>query len=195
MDTAELRDPGAAFGRVTVGKGGLSQAQIEAIAGTQPPPGHPVDLALVFLEQGSLQGSLEDSFAFAVVEALRQSDRFGRITPLPSFIVPDQPSFDSLQELGVRSLSEYVLVFHLNSEDVFEWTRVVETQWQLQSSISFLLVDSKTGAMLTADKLFSTQDYRDRLFETGELEQAQRQVLAEQAELLGRKLAALFSEE
>jgi hypothetical protein len=195
MDTAELRAPGAAFGRVTVGAGGLSPEQIQAIAETPPPPGRPVDLALVFLEQGALQGTLEDSFAFAVVEALQASDDFDRITPLPAFIVPAQPSFDSLQELGVRSLSEYVLVFHLSSDDVFEWTRIVDTQWQLQSSISFLLLDSRTGAMLTADRLFSTQNYRDRLFETEESEKARRELLAAQAALLGRKLATLFSTE
>jgi hypothetical protein len=193
FDTAAMRDAGRDFGRVTVAKNGLSPEQIAAIKATRPPGGQPVDVALVFLQNGGGLESLEDTFSFAVVDGLKKSATFKRITPLPRFIVPAEPSFDALQELGIRSLSDYVLVFHVNGADLFKWTAVVESEWELQSSISFILVDSKTSALLTADKLFSTERYRGKLFESDELEKAQRKLFAEQAALLAKKLGGLFA--
>lgn len=151
-----------------------------------------MDVAVLLVTNGYIDARLQDMFAYDLVQGLKKSGKIDRVTLLPDFLIPEEISFDTIQELGVRSLSEYVLVFDLDATRLFRWTKVLTGQYEVHSSISFIMVDSGTSAMLAADRLYSVQAYEERLFEVGELERAQRTLFSEQAKLLGEKLDALF---
>ncbi len=106
--------------------------------------------------------------------------------------MPEVISFNTIQEIGVRSLSEYVLVFYLDASEMFRWTALVRNRYEVNSSISFIIVDSGTTAILTADRIHSTQQCTEDLFELGEQEKAKKNIFSEQAHLLGKKLERLF---
>lgn len=132
-------------------------------------------------------------FAYDLVQELKKSSKIGRVTLLPAFLIPEQVSFSTIQELGVRALSEYVLVFYWDASEFFRWTAIAVGKYEVDSTVSFIVVDSGTSAMLTADRLHSTEQYTENLFKIGEQERAQKGIFSQQAKLLGRRLDALLS--
>lgn len=191
-DTAKFRTQKQDYTRIALHEDGLTQDQIEVISSTRPPQEFPVDVSVILLKNGYIDTRLEEMFAYDLVQQLKDSDRIDRVTLVPDYLVPENVSFEAIQELGVRSLSDYVLVFYLDASEFFRWTAIATSKWEVNSSISFILVDSGTSAMLTADRLHSTQQYRTNLFKVGEQEKAQKTIFSEQAGLLGRKLGELF---
>ena len=71
-------------------------------------------------------------------------------------------------------------------------TKILQTKYEINSSITFLMVDSYTSAMLTADKLYSTQEYKNNLSELEEQRKAQKIIFTEQSTLLAKKISQLF---
>lgn len=191
-NAAQFREGAIQYKRVALHKDGLTAEQIKVISSTQPPKTFPVDVSLILIKNGYVDARLEDMFAYDLVQGLKKSDKINRVTLIPSFLVPENVSFSAIQELGVRSLSEYVLVFYLDASELFRWTAILSSKCEINSSIAFILVDSGTSAMLTADRLQSSAQYKGNLFEIGEQEKAQKAVFSEQAQLLGEKLDKLF---
>lgn len=192
-DAAQFRDRALQYKRLALHENGLTAEQIKVISSTEPPKTFPVDVSVIFIKNGDIDTRLEDMFAYDLVQGLKKSDKIDRVTLVPGFLVPESISFNTIQELGVRSLSEYVLVFYLDASEFFRLTTVLSGEHEVNSSISFILVDSGTSAMLTADRLHSTEKYKESIFRVGEQEKAQKVIFAEQAQLLGKKLDALFS--
>lgn len=192
-DAAQFREVPVEYGRVTLHSGGLTAEQIAVIGSTRPPQKFPIDVAVILVTQGYVDARTQDMFAYDLVQGLKSSPQIERVTLIPSFLVPTEVGFDAIQELGVRSLSEYVLVFHLDASELYRWTKLLKSQYELSSAIAYIVVDSATSAMLTADRLQSAHVYEDKLFESAEREQAQREILSEQGRLLAAKLNELFS--
>jgi len=194
-DTAQFRDREIQHKQVALHEGGLTAEQIKVISSTQPPDTFPVDVSVIIIKNGYIDTRLEEIFSYGLVQELKSSEKISRITLVPNFLIPDNLSFNTIQELGVRSLSEYVLVFYLDASEIFRWTAILSSKYEVSSSISFILVDSATSAMLTADRLYSTEQYKENLFEIGEQEKAQKAIFSEQSQLLGKKLDSLFKGE
>jgi len=190
---AEFREAPVQYERVALHEKGLTAEQIATISATRPPAELPVDVALLIITNHYVEPRIEEMFTYGLVQGLKSSEMFDRITLVPDFLIPEELGFAAIQELGVRSLSEYVLVFHLDASEVFRWTELFSSKYELSSAISYIVVDSGTSAMLTADRLHSTHEYKDRLFERGEEEEAQKAILTEQAQLLSSQLDALFN--
>jgi len=192
-EISAFREEPVEFAAVTLHEGGLSAEQIDVIKATRPPHQFPVDVAVILIRRGRISTRAEEMFSHDLIQTLDASDRIGRVTLVPSFLVPETISFPSIQELGVRSLSEYVLVFYLDAAKFMESTCIESNRYELSSSISYILVDSGTSAMLTADRLHSLQEYTDHLFKSGEEKKALETLFSEQARLLGGQLDALFA--
>ena len=87
----------------------------------------------------------------------------------------------------MRAFNEYIIVLSLNFDEYFNWTRMVKSQFEIDSNIEFIVVDSKTAAIRLADKLQSAIIYNSNLFEIGGGEKAEREISLEQGKLLGEK--------
>ena len=98
-----------------------------------------------------------------------------------------------IQELGIRTLTEYVIVFIIDEESFFRWTKILETKFEITSAADFIIVDSQTTAILASDRLFSQITYEENLFKVGEKKKAQEEIFSEQGQLLGEKLSRLYS--
>lgn len=192
-ETGQFRDREIEYSQIALDKDGLSQKQIEAITSTKPPESFPVDVAIIILKNGYIDPQIEDTFTYNVIRQLNKSEKIKRITLIPEFLVPTPINFNAIQELGVRSLSEYMIVFNVDSSELFKWTTIVKDKYEISSSVNFILVDSFTSAMLASDKLFSTQEYFENLFELDEKRKAQKVLFSEQSKLLADEIDILFT--
>jgi hypothetical protein len=191
-DTARFRDREYAVKRITLNDGGLNSSQIQAIASTKPPAKFPIDISIIVTHDGSIRNEMEQLFMSKAIAKVKSSPVIDRIVPIPKFLLPAQLNFSIIQELGIRTLSEYVIVFVLDPETFFQWTRILETEFKITSAIDFIVVDAQTTAILSSDRLFSTITYTENLFKAGEREKAQEEIFSEQGEVLGRKITELF---
>jgi len=123
---------------------------------------------------------------------LRKYEKIARVIPVPTFLIPQKINFAKIQELGIRTMSEYVLVLYLDASTLFKWTVIIETEYEIESIVDFLLVDSQTTAIIATDKLYSSVLYRANIFKPGEREKAEIEIFAEQGEILGEKMKGLF---
>lgn len=191
-ETARFRHREYTTDRITLTEGGLTSAEIKSISATKPPSDFPVDLALIVIKDRFVKNETEQLFVSNVIKELKKSEKIDRITPIPRFLLPYQLNFAVIQELGIRTLSEYVIVMVIDGESFFKWTKIAESKFQITSTVDFILVDARTTAILASDRLFSTVYYQENLFKVGEKEKALKEVFGEQGELLGQKLAELF---
>lgn len=192
-NTSQFRDRSVNTEKIALNKDGLSLEQIKLISSTKPPKKFPVDIAVILVTDGYISSEVKNTITYNMVSELKKYNKIKRITIIPKFLLPNQLGFNTIQELGVRSLSEYTLVLHINSSDVFNWTKLINSQYEVHSDIDYILVDSYTSAMLTSDKLFSKQIYETNLFEIKERRKAQKQLFAEQGNLLANNIKSLFS--
>jgi len=191
--TSKFNNEGLRVSRVALNKEGLSNEQIKVIAATKPPVSFPLNLSVIFVVNSPVSNEIINELSFEVVSALKRIDKVGRITVIPDYLVPANLSFNAIQELGIRSLSEYVLVVNLDSRNLFRWTAIFQTKYEVQSDIDYLLVDSFTTAILASDKLVSKQLYLSNPFETGKEKEARNQLFVEQGKLLESNLYSLLN--
>ncbi len=171
----------------------MTQEQIQAITSTKPPSESPIDLSIIIIKDPNISNELEQLFVSKVIAGLRKSQNIKRIVPIPRYLLPEKVSFPMIQELGIRTLTEYVIVFIVDRESFFRWTKLFKTKFEITSAADFFIVDSQTTAILASDRLFSETTFNDNLFKTGEARKAQEEIFTEQGELLGEKLGLLFA--
>jgi hypothetical protein len=127
-----------------------------------------------------------------LVSELQKNEKIARVIPVPTFLIPQKINFAKIQELGIRTMSEYVLVLYVDANTLFKWTVILETEYEIESIIDFLLVDSQTTAIIATDKLYSSVLYRANIFKPKEKEKEEIEIFSEQAEILGQKMRSLF---
>jgi hypothetical protein len=191
-DTFQARENEYDVGSIALQEGGLSSDQIEAIKSTRLSADFPVDISLILIRNGYIEPDQEKILISSVVAELRKYEKIARVIPLPGFLIPKEINFASIQELGIRTLSEYVLVLYIDAKTLFKWTAIIETEFEIESVIDFLLVDSQTTAIMATDKLYSTVLYRANIFKPWEREKAQEEIFSEQGQILGEKMRDLF---
>jgi hypothetical protein len=191
-DMAEFRTRDVEYSNIAMDKDGLTKEQIDAIISTKPPKSFPVDISIIVMRSGYLDSRDLDDFTYNVVSQLKKSDKIDRVTLIPNYLVPRPIDFNAIQELGVRSLSEYVIVFNIDSSQFFSWTKIIETKYEIKSAINYIFVDSFTAAMLAADKLSSTQEYKTKIFSIGERRKARKELYTQQAKELAAQIDRLL---
>lgn len=190
-DTAQFRDEGMKIGKIVPNKDGLSEEQVKFIASTKPPSIFPVDVSILVVGD-QLDTRLQNLLVGNSIKGLKASTNISRIVPIPSFIVPETLNFSSIQELGVRALSEYIIVLSLDARNYFNWTRVVDSEYEITSDIEFIVVDTRTAAVVLSDKLHSKNIYIANLFNFKERKKAEFEVFGQQGTLLGTKISSLL---
>ena len=191
-DTGKFRSREFSIEKIVPNKDGLSEEQIKYITSTKPPSKFPIDVSILIMNT-YVDPKIENLLMSNAISGLKSSDKISRITPIPKFLNPNPVNFSSIQELGVRTLSEYIIVLNLQSSDYFKSTRITSSEYEILSNIEFILVDSKTAAIVLADKLKSSKIYTGSVFQVGEYEKAQEEIFSEQGKLLGLKISELFN--
>ncbi len=178
---------------IALNPNGLTPQQIKVIASTKAPHDFPLDISVIFLTDGYINSDLKDVLQFGIISQLKTNPKISRITIIPDFIIPNSISFSSIQELGIRSLSQLVIVFNMNSSDIFkEYVFMEGRKIKVTSRIDYMIVDSYTSAILTTERLYSEKIYNDEAFKAGEREKAVREIFREQAIILGHSINTLF---
>jgi phosphoribosyl-dephospho-CoA transferase len=191
-DTFQARESEYTTGSIALQEGGLTSEQIEAIRRTRLTSDYPVDISLILIRNGYIDPEQEKILISSVVDRLKKNDKIARVIPVPDFLVPQKINFAKIQELGIRTLSEYVLILYLDARTLFKWTVIIETEYEIESVIDYLLVDSQTTAIMATDKLYSKVLYKANIFKPHEREKAQEEIFSEQGEILGEKMKNLF---
>jgi len=192
LETAEIRERDYNVSKVTLTQNGLSQAEINSISQTKYPKEFPVDLSFVVMKDYYVDNSMEQIFLKNIVDSLKLSKKIDRIVPLPRFLIPQEISFPKIQELGIRSLTEYVVVFNINSETFFHIEELINSKIEITSAIDFILVDSKTTAIVAAEKLDSSLLYDTQVFKDTNKRKAQEEIFSEQGKAFSKIIAGLF---
>ncbi len=192
-DTAQFRGREFKSDKITLTDAGLTKEQIQTISSTRPPSQFPVDLSIIMIKDRYINNEIEQLFVSQMIEQFKESKSIERIVPIPKYLLPAEVTFPIIQELGIRTLTEYVVIFILDEESFFKNTKILETQFEVTSAADFIIVDSKTTAILTSDRLFSQLKYKENLFKVGEKKKAQVEIFTEQGKLLGQKLSQLFA--
>ncbi|MBN1648022.1 MAG: hypothetical protein JW874_08320 [Spirochaetales bacterium] len=193
-NTAEFSESGMPVSGISMSSESFSDKQLEAIISTAFPPDKPVSIALYYLTESDRYsyGNTDFDPLPAVIDRLQTRSFIRRIVPVPKFLVPGELNIDALQQLGIRTLSEYSLIIYGKSRDKFFSSKSSAGHYIIASTLEFILLDNKTTAIIAADKLFSEKDTKFQLFSDRERTEALKIICLEQADLLNEKMEALF---
>jgi hypothetical protein len=191
-ETFQAREKKYDVSSIALQEGGLTNEQIEAIRSTKPAADFPIDISLILIKNGYIESNREKILIGQLISELQKNEKIARVIPVPIFLIPQKINFAKIQELGIRTMSEYVLVLYVDANTLFKWTVILETEYEIESIIDFLLVDSQTTAIIATDKLYSSVLYRANIFKPKEKEKAEIEIFSEQAEILGQKMSSLF---
>ena len=153
-DTAQLREREFRAEGVTIDVEGLSPAQISSISATRPPASLPVDIALMLVKESRIPIEMEELLLLNVIANVQGTPAVQRVTPIPRLLRPVSFTWAAIQELGIRTLSEYVVILSVDSERLMKWTKILDTKFEITSRIDFMVVDSRTTAVVGTDRLF-----------------------------------------
>jgi hypothetical protein len=192
-ETFQAREKEYDVSSIALQEGGLTSEQIESIKCTELAADFPIDISLILIKNGYIESDREKILIGQLIGELQKYEKIARVIPVPAFLIPQKIDFAKIQELGIRTMSEYVLILYVNAETLFKWTVILETEYEIESIVDFLLVDSQTTAIIATDKLYSSVLYRANIFKPGEKEKAEGEIFSEQAEILGRKMRGLFN--
>jgi len=178
---------------IALNPNGLSAEQIKVISATKPPKDFPVDVAIIFISNGYIASDLKEELQYGVIEELKKSNEIERITIIPNFIVPRNLSFASIQELGIRSLSEIVIIFNMDSNSIYQQFNLFSAdKIKITSKIDYMIIDSQTSAILTTEKLYSEKIYDEKIFKQNENRKAIKNIISDQTKILGNSINILF---
>ena len=191
-DTLQTRDRDFKANKIQLSTNNLSAEQIKHILNTKITKNFPVDLSLVIKKDYYVTESDEFLFTKTMITSMKKIEKIKRIVPIPEFITPEKLDFSTIQELGVRALTEYIILFDFSSNRYFNWHFISPSEVTLTSTIDYLVIDSQTGAIVASDKLQSYKTYKRNLFTDGNYEKVKKEFFISQGEELGNKLGELF---
>lgn len=176
---------------IAVGEGGLSRDQVSSILATKFPPEEPVSVSIFYLFRDENIDGYDP--LRAIVAKLKELPFIDRIVIVPRILYGTGISLDRIQQIGVRSLSEYSIVFFSDAENVFFSYKSPAGTYIVSSTLEFMLVDNRTTAIIATDTLFSEFDTTFELFSDKAYRESLDAMYAEQTKLLNAKLTTLFS--
>jgi hypothetical protein len=111
---------------------------------------------------------------------------------VPRVFVPQAITFDIIQDLGIRSLCEYTLIFYSNSNRTMTFSQWITGEFKFESDIEFSLIDNQTMAIIASDRLYSSIIKKGSSLNSKDIEEAEHEIYTLQAKLLAEKLNILF---
>jgi hypothetical protein len=201
--TSSFRPAAPAMDGIAVPAGSLTSDQINAILATKFPPAKPVSLAIFYLVKPRYAGASDPARDYdpmpAIVAKLRASGLFVKVVPVPPFLLPvsnilvPAASIDAIQQIGIRTLSEYSLVLTGNAENVLFSYKSPLGNTMISSTLNVLLLDNRSSAIIATDKLFSEFQTPADFFSDKNAHETMEKLYGEQSEVLVKKLQDLFT--
>jgi hypothetical protein len=180
---------------VTISEKGLSAEQINSILATGFPPGKTVSLAVIFLYNYSSYGARNNGLSYYIMNEGKNINGVEKFVPIPRIFIPSKLSFTNIQELGIRSLCEYTLIFYNDSNKTMTFSQFMSGEFKFESDIEFSLIDNQTTAIIASDRLYSSIIKKQRFLSDEDIEEAEDEIYTLQAKLLTEKLISLFSKQ
>jgi hypothetical protein len=176
---------------VTISEKGLNKEQINSILSTKFPPKNTVSLAVIFLYRYNTYSSNNKELSYYIMTQGKNINKVEKFVPIPRIFVPQKLTFDIIQDLGIRSLCEYTLIFYNNSNRTMTFSQWITGEFKFESDIEFSLIDNQTTAIIASDRLYSSVLKKGRTDK--EIEEAEDEIYTLQAKLLAEKLNVLFN--
>ncbi len=190
--TARFRDSSMDSGTIALSPNGLTKDQIDAILSTKFPPEKPVSISLFYLARSAYSGPIAYDPTQAMIKKLDKSKYVSRIVPVPRIMIPGTITFEAIQQIGIRSLSEYSMIFYGDSDNVFFSYKSPAGQYMVSSTLEFMMIDNRTTAIIASDKLFSEFQTPVEFFTDKEYQKNLEKMYQEQADILYQKMLDLF---
>jgi len=178
---------------VAISEKGLSVEQINSILSTKFPPRNTVSLAVIFLYRYNSYSANNNGLSYYIMNEGKNINRVEKFVPIPRIFIPSRLSFDNIQELGIRSLCEYTLIFYNNSYRTMTFSQFLSGEYKFESDIEFSLIDNQTTAIIASDRLYSSLIKKRTLLSSQDIEEAEDEIYTLQAKLLTEKLNILFN--
>jgi len=191
-DTFSHRDSDFVQTNIAISERGLTQEQISAILSTRFPPQQTVSIAVIFLQRFNSRSLNNLGLPFYIINQGRNINNVEKFVPIPRLFIPNRLTFDTIQDLGIRSLCEYTLIFNSSTNRTMTFRQWVAGEHQFESDIEFFLIDNQTTAIIASDRLYSSFVLRRQHLNDNDITEAEDILYTMQAELLAEKLNALF---
>jgi hypothetical protein len=176
---------------VTVSEKGLSKEQIDSILSTKFPPQNRVSLAVIFLYRFNTYSANNNGLSYYIMNQGKNINNVEKFVPIPRIFIPQKLTFDIIQDLGIRSLCEYTLIFYNNSNRTMTFYQWITGEFKFESDIEYSLIDNQTTAIIASDRLHSSILKKGR--SDKDIEEAEDEIYTLQAKLLAEKLNILFN--
>jgi hypothetical protein len=177
---------------VTISERGLSREQINSILSTKFPPENTVSIAVIFLQRFNTRSVNNNGLPYYIMNQGKNINNVEKFVPIPRIFVPQKITFDIIQDLGIRSLCEYTLIFYSASNRSMTFSQWIRGQFKFESDIEFSLIDNQTTAIIASDRLYSSIVKNGSSLSDSDIEAAEDEIYTLQAKLLAEKLNMLF---
>ncbi|MCL2094123.1 MAG: hypothetical protein FWH12_08020 [Treponema sp.] len=192
-DSFSYRESDFNISNVTVSERGLTQEQIASILSTRFPPDNEVSIAVIFLQNLPSRYANVNDLSYYIMEQGRAINNVEKFVPIPRIFIPRNLTFDVIQDLGIRSLCEYTLIFYNSSGRSMTFSQLLRGEYRFVSDIEFSLIDNQTTAIIASDRLYTSIIQRRDVWQGTDMEEAEHEVYSLQAALLAEKLNELFT--
>jgi hypothetical protein len=191
-DSFSYRESSFNESNIAISEKGLTREQVDGILATQFPPEKTVSLAVIFLYSYNAYSNNNNGLPYYIMNQGRNIINVEKFVPIPRIFMPRQLTFDIIQELGIRSLCEYTLIFYNNSNRSMTFRQWISGEFKFESDIEFTLIDNQTTAIIASDRLYSSIIKKGQFLSSKDIEEAEDEIYTLQAELLAEKLNILF---
>jgi hypothetical protein len=176
--------------QIVTSNSAFSKEMITTILETKFPPNKIVSIAILFIDK---QSPYSADFSIEIMKKSNLINGVEKFVSVPSIMIPNKLTFDDIQQIGIRSLCEYTLVFYSESRTEMSFTQFIKGEIEFKSDVEFSLIDNQTTAVIASDRLVTKIMKKNKFFNDKIIEQAKNEVFNEQANILAVKLNALFS--
>jgi hypothetical protein len=192
--TTKFRNDVMESNNIAFSPNGLSKEQIDVILNTKFPPDKPISLSLFFLVQDLYYRPVKYDPTQTIIQKLDNTPYIKRIVPVPTIFLPTQLTIDSIQQIGIRSLSEYSIIFYGDSSLTFFSYKSPLGNYMVSSTLDFVIIDNRTTAIISSDKLFSEFQTPVEFLTDKEYQKTLIDMYNEQANILYDKINTLFNQ-
>jgi hypothetical protein len=180
---------------ITISENGINAEQIQNILSTKFPPESKSSISVIFLYSFSTYSRNVNDIAYYIMsEGNSINENIEKFVPVPRILIPSKISFEKIQELGIRSLCEYTLIFYNYSKRSMTFRQFINGEFKFESDIEFSLIDNQTTAIIASDRLYSSVIKKRQLLKDTDIEEAESEIYTMQAQLLKEKLNILFGD-
>ena len=178
---------------ITISETGISQEIIENILTTKFPPENAISIAVIFLYRYNSYNANNNGLSYYIMNVGKNINYVEKFVPVPRIFIPQKLTFEIIQELGIRSLCEYTLIFYNTSNRSMTFSQFIHGEFKFESDIEFSLIDNQTTAIIASDRLYSSVIKKRQLLSDKDIEEAEDEIYTLQAKLLSEKLTILFN--